>query len=148
MFAPADYQQGDAFRILYIHPQTAYVGTRTYVVMAVAGGIGYVWRMKLAHAVAVSVAPIGASFRAGAGDRRDLGQADMGHLLAVGRSADHVRTLLLFLFLGYLALHASFEDRDKADRVSAILAVVGIVNVPIIHYSVEWWTTLHRAPRS
>jgi heme exporter protein C len=55
-------------------------------------------------------------------------------------------TLLLFLFLGYLALRAAFDDRDKADRVSAILAVVGVVNVPIIHYSVTWWNTLHQGP--
>lgn len=146
-FAPPDYLQGDAARIIYIHPQTAYVGMMAYVVMAITAGIGYIWRLKLAHAVAVSAAPIGASFTFCALITGAIwGRPTWGTFWEWGDPRIMFETLLLFLFLGYLALRAAFDDRDKADRVSAILAVVGVVNVPIIHYSVIWWNTLHQGP--
>jgi len=145
--APPDYLQGDAARILYIHPQTAYVGMSAYVVLAVAAGIGFIWRMKLAHAVAVSAAPIGASFTFCALITGSIwGAPTWGTFWEWGDPRIMFELLLLFLFLGYMALRAAFEDRDKADRVSAILGVVGVVNVPIIHYSVLWWNTLHQGP--
>jgi heme exporter protein C len=145
--APPDFRQGDVYRIIYIHPQTAYVGMMAYVVMAVAGAIGFIWRIKLAHAVAVSAAPIGASFVFCALITGSIwGRPTWGTYWEWGDPRIMSETLLLFLFLGYLALRASFEDRDQADRVSAILAVVGVVNVPIIHYSVEWWNSLHQGP--
>ncbi|MEO8465268.1 MAG: heme ABC transporter permease CcmC [Gammaproteobacteria bacterium] len=144
---PPDAVQGEVYRILYIHPQTAYVSMMAYVVMAVTAGIGYIWRIKLAHAVAVSAAPIGASFTACALVSGSLwGRPTWGTYWEWGDPRIMFETLLLFLFLSYLALRAAFEDRDKADRVSAILAVVGVVNVPIIHYSVLWWNTLHQGP--
>ena len=144
---PPDAVQGEVYRILYIHPQTAYVSMLAYVVMAVTAGIGYIWRIKLAHAVAVSAAPIGASFTACALVSGSLwGRPTWGTYWEWGDPRIMFETLLLFLFLSYLALRAAFEDRDKADRVSAILAVVGVVNVPIIHYSVLWWNTLHQGP--
>lgn len=143
--APPDYQQGDSARIIYIHPQTAYIGMTAYVIMAVAAGVGYVWRMKLAHAVAVSVAPIGAWFTFCALVTGALwGRPTWGTYWQWGDPRIMFEALLLFLFLGYLALRGAFDDRDKADRVTAILAVVGVVNVPIIHYSVEWWNSLHQ----
>lgn len=142
-----DAVQGDVYRILYIHPQTAYIGMHAYVVMAITAGIGYIWRIKLAHAVAVSAAPIGASFTFCALVSGSLwGRPTWGTYWEWGDPRIMFETLLLFLFLSYLALRAAFEDRDKADRVSAILAVVGVVNVPIIHYSVLWWNTLHQGP--
>jgi heme exporter protein C len=145
--APPEAVQGQVYRILYIHPQTAYIGMLAYVVMAVAAGIGYIWRIKLAHAVAVSAAPIGASFTFCALVSGSLwGRPTWGTYWEWGDPRIMFETLLFFLFLGYLALRAAFEDRDKADRVSAILAVVGVVNVPIIHYSVLWWNTLHQGP--
>ena len=145
--APPDAVQGEVYRIIYIHPQTAYVGMMAYVVMAVSAGIGYIWRIKLAHAVAVSAAPIGASFTFCALLTGSLwGRPTWGTYWEWGDPRIMFETLLLFLFLGYLALRAAFDDREKADRVSAILAVVGVVNVPIIHYSVLWWNTLHQGP--
>ena len=145
--APPDATQGEVYRIIYIHPQTAYIGMMAYVIMAVAGGIGYIWRIKLAHAVAISAAPIGASFTFCALVTGSLwGRPTWGTFWEWGDARIMFETLLLFLFLGYLALRAAFEDREKADRVSAILAVVGVVNVPIIHYSVLWWNTLHQGP--
>ena len=143
--APPDYQQGDSARIIYIHPQTAYIGMMAYVVMAVAAAVGYVWRMKLAHAVAVSAAPIGAWFTFCALVTGALwGRPTWGTYWQWGDPRIMFEALLLFLFLGYLALRGAFDDRDKADRVTAILAVVGVVNIPIIHYSVEWWNSLHQ----
>jgi heme exporter protein C len=146
-FAPPDYLQGDVYRIIYIHPQTAYIGMQAYVVLAVAAGIGFIWRIKLAHAAAVSAAPIGASFTFCALVTGSIwGAPTWGTFWEWTDPRIMFELLLLFLFLGYMALHAAFEDRDKGDRVSAILGVVGVVNVPIIHYSVLWWNTLHQGP--
>lgn len=146
-FAPTDYVQSEVYRILYIHPQVAYVGMQAYVILAVAAGIGFIWRIKLAHAVAVSAAPIGASFTFCALVTGSIwGAPTWGTFWEWGDTRIMFELLLLFLFLGYMALRAAFEDRDRADRVSAILGVVGVVNVPIIHYSVIWWSTLHQPP--
>jgi heme exporter protein C len=146
-FAPADYLQSEVYRIIYIHPQAAYVGMQAYVVLAVAAAIGFIWRIKLAHAVAVSAAPIGASFTFCALVTGSIwGAPTWGTFWEWGDARIMFELLLLFLFLGYMALRAAFDDRDKADRVSAILGVVGVVNVPIIHYSVIWWNTLHQGP--
>jgi heme exporter protein C len=147
VIAPPDYQQGEVYRIIYIHPQTAYVSMMAYVVMAVAAAVGYIWRIKLAHAVAVSAAPIGAWFTVCALVTGAVwGRPTWGTFWEWGDPRIMSETLLLFLFLGYLALRAAFDDRDKADRVSAILAVVGVANVPVIHFSVEWWNSLHQGP--
>jgi heme exporter protein C len=147
VIAPPDYLQGDVARIIYIHPQTAYVGMQAYVVLAIAAAIGFIWRLKLAHAVAVSAAPIGASFTLCALVTGSIwGAPTWGTFWEWTDPRIMFELLLLFLFLGYMALRAAFEDRDKADRVSAILGVVGVVNVPIIHYSVLWWNTLHQGP--
>jgi heme exporter protein C len=145
--APPDYLQGEVVRIIYIHVPSAYLSMMGYTMMAVAAAIGFVWRIKLAHAAAVSIAPIGASFTFLALVTGGIwGRPTWGTYWEWGDARLMFELLLLFLYLGYLALRASFEDRDKADRVSAILAVVGVVNVPIIHYSVEWWSTLHQGP--
>jgi heme exporter protein C len=145
--SPPDYQQGDSFRIMYVHVPSAYLGMLGYVVMAVASAIGFIWRIKLAFAVAVSVAPIGASFTFLALVTGGIwGRPTWGTFWEWGDARLMFELLLLFLYLGYMALRAAFEERDKADRVSSILAVVGVINVPIIHYSVLWWSTLHQGP--
>jgi heme exporter protein C len=116
-----------------------------YVVMAVSAAIGYVWRLKLAHATAVSAAPIGAWFTFCALCTGALwGKPTWGTYWQWGDPRIMFEALRLFRCLGYLALRGAFDDRDKADRVTAILAVVGVVNIPIIHYSVEWWNSLHQ----
>jgi heme exporter protein C len=140
VLAPPDYQMGESFRIIYVHVPTAYLGTRIYLLLAVAAAIGFIWRMKLAHAVAVSVAPLGAAFVIMAMATGAVWGKPMWGTYWQWGDARLVSWLVqLFLYLGYMALHASFDDRDKADRVSAIL-------VPIIYYSVEWWATLHQGP--
>jgi heme exporter protein C len=147
VLAPPDYQQGDGFRIIYVHVPSAYLGMLAYVVMASASAIGFIWRIKLAHAVALSSAPIGASFTFLALVTGAIwGKPMWGTYWQWGDARLVSELALLFLYIGFFALHGAFEERDKADRASAILAVVGVINVPIIHYSVEWWATLHQGP--
>lgn len=147
VLAPPDYLQGDGFRIIYVHVPSAYIGLMAYVIMAAAAGLGFVWRIKLAYAVAVSAAPVGASFTFLALVTGAVWGKPMWGTYWQWADARLVSELvLLFLYLGYMLLRTAFDDRDKGDRVSAILAVVGVVNVPIIHYSVEWWSTLHQGP--
>ena len=147
VLSPPDYLQGDAFRIIYVHVPSAYISMLAYVVMAGAAAIGYIWRIKLAHGLAVSVAPLGAWFTALALITGGIwGRPTWGTYWEWGDARLMFELLLLFLYIGYMVLRMSFDDREKADRVSALLAVVGVVNVPIVHYSVQWWTTLHQGP--
>jgi len=147
VLAPPDYLQGDGFRIIYVHVPSAYIGLMAYVLMASAAAIGFIWHMKIAHAVAVSAAPVGASFTFLALVTGAVWGKPMWGTYWQWADARLVSELvLLFLYLGVMLLRVSFDDRDKGDRVSAVLAVVGVVNVPIIHYSVEWWSTLHQGP--
>lgn len=145
VLAPPDYQQGDAFRIIYVHVPSAWLSLTSYVVMAVAAAIGLVWRIKLAHYVAHAVAPVGASFTFLALATGSIwGKPMWGTWWTWGDARLVSELLLLFLFIGYIALAHAFEDMRRGDRASALLAVVGVVNVPIIKFSVEWWSTLHQ----
>jgi heme exporter protein C len=145
VFAPPDYQQGDGFRILYVHAPSAWMSLFTYIVMALAAAIGLVWRMKVAHAVAASCAPIGAAFTACALVTGAVWGQKMWGTWWVWDARLTSELILLFLYFGYMALRSAYDDQQRADRASAILALVGVVNVPIIHYSVVWWNTLHQA---
>lgn len=142
--APPDYQQGDAFRIIYVHVPSAWLSMFGYVVMATAAGIGLIWRMKLAHVAANAVAPLGASFTALALATGSIWGRPMWGTWWEWDARLTSELILLFLYFGYMALNRAFEDRKQGDRASAVLALVGVVNVPIIHYSVEWWNTLHQ----
>jgi heme exporter protein C len=145
-FAPPDYQQGDGFRIIYVHVPSAIMSLFVYVFMAIAAGIGLVWRIKLGHAMAAAAAPIGASFAFLALVTGSLWGKPMWGTWWVWGARLTSELLLLFLYLGYMALNHAFEDQRSGDRASAILALVGVVDVPIIHYSVQWWNTLHQGP--
>ncbi len=145
--APPDYQQGDAFRIIYVHVPSAYLSMLAYMVMAVSAAIGLIWRMKLAHAVAASAAPLGAWFTFLALATGSIwGRPMWGTWWEWGDPRLMSELLMLFLYFGYMALRAAIDDIAKADRASAVLAIVGAVNVPIIHFSVEWWSSLHQGP--
>jgi heme exporter protein C len=113
--------------------------------MATAAAIGLVWRIKLGHAVAAASAPIGASFTFLALATGSIWGKPMWGTWWVWDARLTSELLLLFLFAGIIALRSSIDDRDRADRASAVLAIVGVVNLPIIHYSVYWWNTLHQA---
>lgn len=146
VLAPADYQQGDAFRIIYMHAPSAWMSLFVYVTMALAAAVGLIWRIKLAHAVAASAAPVGASFTFAALVTGALWGQPMWGTWWVWDARLTSELILLFLYLGYMALRASIDDLQRADRASALLAIIGVINVPIIHYSVVWWNTLHQAP--
>jgi heme exporter protein C len=145
--APPDYQQGDAFRIIYVHVPAAYLSLMAYMIMAVSAGIGLIWRMKLAHAVAAGAAPIGAGFTLLALATGSIwGRPMWGTWWEWGDPRLTSELVMLFLYFGYMALRGAIDDTTKADRASAVLALVGAVNVPIIHFSVEWWSSLHQGP--
>jgi heme exporter protein C len=144
VLAPPDYQQGDAFRIVYVHAPSAWLSMFVYAVMAGAAAVGLVWRIKLAHAVAAASAPVGASFTVLALATGAIWGKPMWGTWWVWDARLTSELLLLFLYAGVMALRASIDDRDRADRAAAVLAIVGVVNLPIIHYSVYWWNTLHQ----
>ncbi len=146
VLAPADYQQGDSFRIIYIHVPSAWMSLFVYVVMAVAGGIGLIWHVKIADVIARSSAALGASFTFLALATGSLWGKPMWGTWWVWDARLTSELILLFLYLGYIALQSAFDDRRVAARAGAILALVGLVNIPIIHFSVEWWSTLHQGP--
>jgi heme exporter protein C len=142
--APPDYQQGDAFRIVYVHAPSAWLSMLVYGTMAAAAAIGLVWRIKLAHAVSAASAPVGASFTALALATGAIWGKPMWGTWWVWDARLTSELILLFLYAGVMALRASIDDRDRADRAAAVLATVGVVNLPVIHYSVYWWNTLHQ----
>ncbi|MFT3905153.1 MAG: heme ABC transporter permease CcmC [Steroidobacteraceae bacterium] len=145
-FAPPDYQQGQGFRILYIHAPAAWLALLTYSVMAFSAAVGLIWRMNVAHAVSASCAVMGASFTAVALATGMLWGRPMWGTYWEWDPRLTSFLLLLFLYGGYLGLRNAIDDTARADRASAVLAIVGFVNVPIIHYSVLWWNSLHQAP--
>jgi heme exporter protein C len=145
--APADYQQGEGFRIIYVHVPAAWMSLFIYSVMAGASVIALVWRIKLAECVLTSCAPIGASFTALALVSGMLwGKPMWGTFWTWSDPRLVSELILLFLYVGVAGLQQSIADPRAAARACALLAVVGFVNVPIVHYSVEWWNTLHQGP--
>lgn len=146
VLAPEDYQQKDAFRIIYVHVPSASLSLMIYTVMAVAAGVGVIWRIKLAHAVAAACAPIGAWFTVATLVTGSIYGKPMWGTWWEWDPRLTSELIQLFLYLGYMALRASFDDTQRADRASAILAIVGVVNVPIVKYSVVWWNSLHQGP--
>ncbi len=144
--APADYQQGDSFRIIYLHVPAAWMSLFIYMVMATSAAIGLIWKIKLADLFATASAPIGASFTFLALVTGSIWGKPMWGTWWVWDARLTSELLLLFLYLGFMGLQAAIEDRRNAARAGAVLAIVGVVNIPIIHYSVEWWNTLHQGP--
>lgn len=144
--APTDYQQGDSYRIIYIHVPAAWMSLFIYVVMAIAGAIGLIWRMKLAEVVMISSAAVGASFTFIALVTGSLWGKPMWGTWWVWDARLTSELILLFLYLGVIGLYGAIDDKRAASKAVAILALVGVVNIPIIHYSVEWWNTLHQGP--
>ncbi len=142
--APADYQQGESFRIMYVHVPSAWMSMFVYVAMAVCGAISLIWRMKLADVVLITSAPIGASFTFLALATGSLWGKPMWGTWWVWDARLTSELILLFLYLGIMALYNAFEEKRTGSRAVAILTLVGVVNIPIIHYSVVWWNTLHQ----
>ena len=144
--APPDYQQGESYRIIFVHVPSAWMSLFIYVVMAGASAIALVWRIKLAEVTAIASAPIGASFTFLALITGSLWGKPMWGAYWVWDARLTSELILLFLYFGVIGLHAAIEDRRTASRAAGLFAIVGVVNIPIIHYSVEWWHTLHQGP--
>ncbi len=144
--APPDYQQGESYRIIFIHVPSAWMSLFFYLVMAGAGAVGLIWRMKLADVIVASAAPIGAAFTFLALVTGSIWGKPMWGTWWVWDARLTSELILLFLYLGVISLRAAIEDPRSAGRACAVLALVGVVNIPIIHYSVEWWNTLHQGP--
>jgi heme exporter protein C len=144
VIARPDYQQGEGYRIIYVHAPSAWMSLMVYTTMAISAAVGLIWRIKVAHAVAASCAAMGASFTFAALATGSLWGAPMWGTYWEWDPRLTFELILLFQFLGYMGLRSAIDDVQRADRVSAVLAIVGVVNVPIIHYSVEWWNSLHQ----
>jgi heme exporter protein C len=142
--APPDYQQGESVRIMYIHVPSAWMSMFIYVSMAAAGGAALVWKTKVSEMAASASAPIGASFTLLALITGSLWGKPMWGTYWVWDARLTSELVLFFLYLGYMALEASIDDPRRAARATAVLALVGVVNIPIIHFSVDWWNTLHQ----
>lgn len=144
VLAPADYQQGDAYRIIFIHVPSAWMSMFVYAVMGVSGFMALVWRMKLAEVVAMESAPIGAAFTFITLVTGSLWGKPMWGTWWTWDARLTSELVLLFLYLGVIGLYHAFEDRRQGARAASFLAIIGVINVPIVHYSVVWWNTLHQ----
>ena len=146
VFAPADYQQGDSFRIIYVHVPSAWMSLFSYVFMASAALSVLVWRAKIGEIVLRAVAPLGASFTFLALATGSIWGKPMWGTWWVWDARLTSELILLFLYLGIISLQNAIEERRVAARAASVLTLIGLVNIPIIHYSVEWWSTLHQGP--
>lgn len=142
--APADYEQGESYRIIYVHVPSAWMSMFIYMVIAFCSAVFLVWKMKLADIVAQVSAPIGAAFTFLALITGSLWGKPMWGTWWEWDARLTSELILLFIYFGYMALREAIDNQSTAARAAAILALVGVVNIPIIHYSVEWWNTLHQ----
>ena len=144
VMAPADYQQGDSFRIMYVHVPCAWMALFAYAFMAANGFVALVWHIKLSETLAMASAPIGAAFTFITLVTGSLwGKPTWGTWWTWDARLTS-ELVLLFLYFGVIGLYHAIEDRRQAARAAAFLALVGAVNLPIVHYSVLWWHTLHQ----
>lgn len=142
--SPADYQQGETVRIMYVHVPAAWMALFVYVAMAAASASFLIWRHPLADIFAQAAAPLGAAFTAAALITGSLWGKPMWGAWWVWDARLTSMLILLFLYLGYIALSQAFDNRERGSRAAAVLALVGVINVPIIKFSVDWWNTLHQ----
>ncbi|MDH3325606.1 MAG: heme ABC transporter permease CcmC [Gammaproteobacteria bacterium] len=144
VLAPPDYQQGDSYRIMFIHVPAAWMSMWIYIVMCLFAIIGMVWRTRLSDMMAGALAPTGAMFAFLALWTGALWGKPTWGAYWVWDARLTSELILLFLFFGFIALRAAIDDPQRAARASALLASVGVINVPIIYFSVKWWNTLHQ----
>jgi len=142
--APPDYQQGDAARIMYVHVPAAWMALFIYICMAVSSAVAFIWKHPLADVAAKASAPIGCVFTALALVTGMLWGQPMWGAWWVWDARLTSVLILFFLYLGYIVLWGAIDEPTRAARAARILALVGAINVPIIHFSVEWWSTLHQ----
>ena len=143
-FAPTDGKQGHSYRIIFIHVPASFLALAGYYVMAIAGAIGLIWRMKMSFMVMKSAAPIGAVLTFASLVTGALWGKPTWGAYWVWDARITSMLILFFLYLGIIALQEAYQDQDSADKTCAVLALVGMVNIPIIYKSVDWWFSLHQ----
>ena len=143
-YAPADWQQGDAVRIMYIHVPAAWLASAGYFALAACSAAALIWRHPLADLAAVEIGPVGAGATALCLVTGSLWGKPMWGAWWVWDARLTSVLVLFFLYLGHIALVRAFDDPQRGYRAGAILALVGVVNLPVIKFSVEWWNTLHQ----
>jgi heme exporter protein C len=144
LIAPSDHQQGESYRIIFIHVPAAWMSMIIYLAVAFWAAIGLIFNARLASMFALALAPTGALMTFIALWTGSLWGKPTWGTYWVWDARLTSELILLFLYLGFLSLHAAIEDTRKADRSAAVLAIVGVVNIPIIYFSVKWWNTLHQ----
>lgn len=144
LLAPTDHQQGDAYRIIFVHVPAAWLSMLVYLAMAFWAGVGLVFNTRLSSMLASALAPTGALFTFLALWTGSLWGKPTWGTWWVWDARLTSELILLFLYLGFMALQSAIDDPRRADRAGAVLALVGAVNVPVIYFSVQWWNTLHQ----
>src|SRR5215471_627808 len=142
--APPDFQQGHSYRIIFIHVPAAWMGMFLYVLMAIYAGIGWAFNARLASMMATAIAPTGAIFTFISLVTGSLWGKPAWGVFWVWDARMTSTLILMFLYIGFISLQSSIDDTRRADRAGAVLALVGVINVPIIYFSVQWWNTLHQ----
>jgi len=142
--APTDHQQGESYRIIFIHVPAAWMSMFVYLVMAFWCAVGLIFNTRLSFMMALALAPTGAMFTFVALWTGSLWGKPAWGTWWVWDARLTSELILLFLYIGFLSLHAAIDDVRRADRAAALLALVGAINVPIIYFSVKWWNTLHQ----
>src|SRR3989449_5505482 len=142
--APTDFQQGESYRIIFIHVPAAWMGMFLYVLMAIYAGVGWAFNARLGSMMATAIAPTGAIFTFISLVTGSLWGRPAWGVWWVWDARLTSTLILRFLYIGFISLQAAIEDPRRADRAGAVLALVGVINVPIIYFSVQWWNTLHQ----
>lgn len=144
LVAPTDFQQGDSYRIIFVHVPASILSMFLYLVMAAYAILGISLNARLSYMMASSIAPTGAMFTFLALFTGSFWGKPTWGAWWVWDARITSELILLFLYIGYMSLQAAIDDKRRSDRASAVLAIVGVINVPIIYYSVKWWNTLHQ----
>src|SRR5213594_4724204 len=142
--APTDFQQGDVYRIIFIHVPAAWMGMFLYVLMAVYAGVGWAFNARLGSMMATAIAPTGAIFTFISLVTGSLWGRPAWGIWWVWDARMTSTLILMFLYIGFISLQSSIDDPRRADRAGAVLALVGLINIPIIYFSVQWWNSLHQ----
>ncbi|MDO8860881.1 heme ABC transporter permease [Haliea sp. E1-2-M8] len=144
LFTPPDFRQGNSYRIIYIHVPAAVVALAGYYVMAIAGAVSLIWRMKMADVAMRACAPIGAALTFVALVTGSIWGKPTWGTWWVWDARITSMLILFFLYLGVIALYEAYENKELAAKACAVLSLVGTVNIPIIYKSVDWWYSLHQ----
>jgi heme exporter protein C len=142
--APTDFQQGEAYRIIFIHVPAAWMGMFLYLLMAIYAGVGWAFNARLGSMMATAIAPTGAIFTFISLVTGSLWGRPAWGVWWVWDARLTSTLILMFLYIGFISLQSSIDDPRRADRAGALLALVGVINVPIIYFSVQWWNSLHQ----